>query len=1102
MKLKNISYIEVQSDEDNESEKILYFHLINPPKIFRKINDSLKIKPEDNYVKKFSSVLDMITFTNHYHFEYSRFNKSTGRSINIKENLMVEHSKTTNQMVTKPSDEEVSFEWNNDYDYLNYIRIDSYLSIRPEFANFYLLNLVVRIKIKFYSKEEENDFFRELKFDNIIEFSNEIKPIPNEDTRKEVDNLLMRKSKSFYKYLLNLHFSLQYAVLSLITTKKLNIYSFDIAFLERLSNFNCDQQNEAALIIESMIKENSKLNSQNDLLQIFNTHWEKSFQNELMRIDDREKSNKDVMKTRTVEVTPNLIYYKPPAYEKQNHSLRKYTEYRDNFVKINFVDEDLSKIYFTSQSMWVLINFLKNVMLDGIVVGSRVFEFYAASNSQMKNSSYWFFNLEGTRFLEMEQIISELGDFSKELNIHKNAARRGQCLSTTSFVKKLNPNMIKRIDDLEKNNYCFTDGIGKISLDLAFECAKVFKMEYASAFQIRIGGVKGILAVDPEIREKESIHVRPSMIKFESTDTELGIIRCSSFSQGYLNRQIIVLLSSLGVPNSIFIDMALDELKKYDDIIESPELLNSDCYNKGDLLRKCYFFMPSLSYFCSSKLLEVKQDPFMSSLALNIAISKILDVKNKGKIYDHKSAVLIGVIDETNSLEEGEVFIQIKKEGPKKRGDQNKQRYNQEEDDDFKTVDCDVIVTKNPCLHPGDIKILRACNKYQKKLDHMLNVIVFSAKGKRPVQNEISGGDLDGDSFFVSWNEKLLNNIKRKNVKPMEETKGVSQHLKNKEIKRKDIVNSYIDYMKNDTIALISNAHLAFADSDPLGAFSEKCLKLSELFSIAIDAPKHGNFVSHDEFKKHGLLLKSYPDFLDSQISSTYKSPGVIGELFRLVNENDYLYLFDKNEWKFNFCQDYVMEPTFITENAHKYVGTAYQIYKLYQGEVKNMMRYSQVISETELFLSENMHDKKANKQTKQSDPYSELRTLRDKYTKKIIESLSKHTEGDLSRDVASAFYIVTYLNDMSLNKFKHILMPKYSELIKAMKKDGFLETNGSNESESRRKNYSDYHYFVENKTEYRRYNDIIDEKRIYSLPWLIREIREKLLKSKSGYYK
>ena len=67
---------------------------------------------------------------------------------------------------------------------------------------------------------------------------------------------------------------------------------------------------------------------------------------------------------------------------------------------------------------------------------------------------------------------------------------------------------------------------------------------------------------------------------------------------------------------------------------------------------------------------------------------------------------------------------------------------------------------------------------------------------------------------------------------------------------------------------------------------------------------------------------------------------------------------------------------------------------------------------------------------------------------------------------------------------------------------DGFLETNGSNESESRRNNYSDYHYFVENKTEYRRYNEIIDEKRIYSLPWLIREIREKLLKSKSGYYK
>jgi hypothetical protein len=933
MKLKNITYIEVQSEED-ENEKVLYFHLLNPPKIFRKINDFCKIKPEDNYVQKFSGVLDMINFTNHYHFEYSRLNKSTGRSTNIKENLLVEHTKTTNQMVNKPNDEEVNFEWNNDYDYLNYIRIDSYLSIRPEFANFYLLNLVMRVKIKFFCRQEEEDFFRELKFLNLMKYKNEIKPIPDELTRKNIDNFLMRKSKSFYRILLNLHFSLQYSILSLITTRKLNIYSFDIAFLERLQQLSCDQQNEAALIIESMIKENAKLNSQNDLLQIFNTHWEKSFQNELMRIDDKERSNKDVMKTRTVEVTPNVILYKPPAYEKQNHSLRKYIEYRDNFVKVNFVDEDQSKIYFTSQSMWVLINFLKNVMLDGIVVGSRIFEFYAASNSQMKNSSYWFFNLEGTRFLEMEQIISELGDFSKELNIHKNAARRGQCLSTTSFVKKLNPNMIKKIDDLERNNYCFTDGIGKISFDLAQECARVFKMEYASAFQIRIGGIKGILAVDPEIKEKECIHVRPSMIKFESTDTELGIIRCSSFSQGYLNRQIIVLLSSLGVPNNIFIDMALDELRKYDDIIETPQLMNSKVYNKGDLLRKCYFFMPALNHFCSSSYLEIREDPFMSSLALNIAISKILDLKNKGKILDQYSAVLIGVIDETDSLEEGEVFIQIKREG------QNKGT------DECFVLDSNIIVTKNPCLHPGDIKILKACNKY-KKLHHMLNVIVFSSKGKRPVQNEISGGDLDGDSFFVSWNEKLLNNIKRKNVKSMDETKGISQHLKSKDIKRKDIINSYIDYMKNDTIALISNAHLAFADNDPMnGAFNEKCLKLAELFSIAIDAPKHGNFVSHDEFKKHGLILKSYPDFLDNQTFNTYKSPGVIGELFRLVNEKEYLQLFDRNEWKFNFCQDYSIELSFVTENAHKYVHKAYQIYTLYEGEIKNMMKYAQVISE------------------------------------------------------------------------------------------------------------------------------------------------------------
>ena len=49
------------------------------------------------------------------------------------------------------------------------------------------------------------------------------------------------------------------------------------------------------------------------------------------------------------------------------------------------------------------------------------------------------------------------------------------------------------------------------------------------------------------------MELRPSQVKFESQDYYLEVIRCSTFSQGYLNRQVILLLSNLGVKDEVFI---------------------------------------------------------------------------------------------------------------------------------------------------------------------------------------------------------------------------------------------------------------------------------------------------------------------------------------------------------------------------------------------------------------------------------------------------------------------------------------------------------------------------------------------------------------------
>jgi RNA-dependent RNA polymerase len=73
--------------------------------------------------------------------------------------------------------------------------------------------------------------------------------------------------------------------------------------------------------------------------------------------------------------------------------------------------------------------------------------------------------------------------------------------------------------------------------------------------QIRYKGSKGILVKDKTI-SKNSIHLRDSMIKYdcqhESAAKYLDILDWNKYKAGFLNRQTIVLLKSLGIDDKVF----------------------------------------------------------------------------------------------------------------------------------------------------------------------------------------------------------------------------------------------------------------------------------------------------------------------------------------------------------------------------------------------------------------------------------------------------------------------------------------------------------------------------------------------------------------------
>jgi RNA dependent RNA polymerase. len=122
--------------------------------------------------------------------------------------------------------------------------------------------------------------------------------------------------------------------------------------------------------------------------------------------------------------------------------------------------------------------------------------------------------------------------------------------------------------------------------------------------------------------------------------------------------------------------------------------------------------------------------PRIRSLVKN-EYAKMLNKREEQKcrILIPKSRLLFGVCDAWGVLKEGECAVKITLE---------------ENGLPMALKNCEVLVTRNPCLHPGDLQKFRVVERPE--LSHLVDCIVFSTKGKRPAADMMSGGDLDGDT--------------------------------------------------------------------------------------------------------------------------------------------------------------------------------------------------------------------------------------------------------------------------------------------------------------------------------------------------------------------
>jgi len=85
---------------------------------------------------------------------------------------------------------------------------------------------------------------------------------------------------------------------------------------------------------------------------------------------------------------------------------------------------------------------------------------------------------------------------------------------------------------------------------------------------------------------------------------------------------------------------------------------------------------------------RARDEVFLIEVLNNMKQKAFTQLRKKTNILVKKAARIMGIIDEFDILEENEIFVQIQRQ------------------DELITIDGKVMVTRNPCLHPGDIQVL------------------------------------------------------------------------------------------------------------------------------------------------------------------------------------------------------------------------------------------------------------------------------------------------------------------------------------------------------------------------------------------------------------
>lgn len=571
------------------------------------------------------------------------------------------------------------------------------------------------------------------------------------------------------------------------------------------------------------------------------------------------QSKRQILMVHTARLTPSFgVRLEGPHVDEGNRILRRYVGFEKNFLRARVTDEDGSALRVKPDSG----NIDSELMLEerygdamrqeGIMVAGRKFYFLAYGNSGLREGTCWFvrnFTMNSNR-ITAETIREDIGDLRHIRNPSRYAARMGQAFSTSSIAIKLDVRNVRTEPDrsTDDGKYDFTDGVGMVSQQIVDRVNEEIQLKRTlyhpiTAFQIRMGGAKGMVALNPML-SGELVVLRKSMVKFPAVQGSVAIMEVSNYWPKplpmFLNRQLITLLESLGVPSNIFLRLQRESVERLHEATLDPQQAIALYQHNG--LGRAANINALINLLCAHGINAIRHVPFLHDVNISFTNFALRRVKYAARILISHSHTLVGVLDETGLLAPNQIVACIAASG--------EEAYH---------LQGACMITRSPALAPGDIQRTWAIEPpTYHPLRALTNVVIFSRNGSRPLFSMLSGGDLDGDLYNVIQHP----DIQVKVTTSASEYERPKLREMDRQCTATDIANFFIDYLKLERLGILASRHLQLADQREHGALDSDCIKLAEMHSIAVDFAKTGLLPDKRQVPRGS---RQKPDFMQKE---------------------------------------------------------------------------------------------------------------------------------------------------------------------------------------------------------------------------------------------